>query len=495
MELVSLEFVLFFIGAVFVYYVLNPRLRWMWLLFCSLAFFTLVGGYKTLPFLLSSVIITYSGSIAIYKISTVKKKQAVLFTTVLLMLIQLVLIKGGTIFFSPEYIQKRLALAIPIGISYFTLTLIGYVIDVFRDVVIPQKNIFKHALFACYFPTLISGPIIRYNDIKQQLFNGNKFSVNSISFGLQRMLFGFFKKMVIADRLFVVVQAVYSNSDAYGGFYIVVATLCYAVVLYADFSGCIDIIMGVSETLGIRLPENFDAPFCSKTISEFWRRWHITLGLWFKDYVLYPLLKTDVLKGIGNIAKRKLGKKHGKNVPTYIGLAVIWFSLGIWHGGNPKWMMASAMLPFIYIVSSELLHTFLNDIVKLLKINTHCASFRIFQRIRTLLLMCVCWVFVCSPNLVDGLRNIRSTFTAFSPLTLISDKLFNLGLNTQEIVVVFVNIGIVTFVEYIKHKGIGARTILSKQNVFFKYCALWYIALAIMIFGKVDGSRFIYFQF
>ena len=503
MNLVSLNYIVLFIGTVFVYYILPTRVRWIWLLLCSIAFYTISGGYRTLLFLLSSIVTTYLGVHAIQKLSSIRKKRTALFVVIGLMLGQLIMIKGTDMLtgivslFNPASSFSIMKIAVPIGISYFTLTLIGYVVDVYREVSLPQKNILKYSLFTCYFPTLVSGPILRYNVMEKQLFLGKKLSlsIRNISFGLQRMLFGYFKKMVIADRLAIVVQTVYGDTDTYSGFFLVIATLCYAFQLYADFSGCIDIVMGTSEVLGIDLPENFQSPFYSQTISEFWRRWHITLGTWFKDYVLYPLLISRLFQSIGSFFKRKMGKKIGKKVTTSLGLMVIWLSLGVWHGGTLKWMIASGILPFVYITSSEFLHPVFVKIVDKFKINTGCTSFRIFQRIRTISLMCICWVFVCSSSLMDGAHVIKSIFLKCNPLTLISDELFNCGLNTKEILIVIISVAIVMFVDYMKYRGFAVRTILANQNIFFQYVVLWGFALTILLFGITGGSQFIYFQF
>ena len=500
-SLTSFNFIVFFLATIIFYYVIPNKMRWLWLLFSSMAFYVLSCGYRALFFIISAVFVSYISSNLISIISSFKIKRFVLLISILLLVGQLFFIKESGLLTSIVALMNPLKgfspidLTVPIGISYFTLSLIGYVVDVYRDTTSPQKNILRHALFGSYFPLLTSGPIVRYTDMSHQLFDGNNFSIGNVSMGLKRMLFGYFKKMVIADRLATVVLFVYNDTESFGGFYLVIATLCYAFQLYTDFSGCIDIIIGASETLGIKLPENFKSPFYSLNISEFWRRWHITLGLWFKDYVFYPLLKTELLVKVGIQCKKQFGKKIGKNIPTYLGLFLLWGMIGLWHGGTFKWMLASGLLPFSYILMSETLGPLCKKMVQKLKIIVDCTSYRVFQRFRTLTLMCICWVFVCTSNIGMGINTYKSIFFSLNPLTLVDGGLFELGLDSQELIITIFGIIVVLFIDYIKYKGENAREVLGKQNIVFQYLILWIIALSIMFFGITNGSPFIYFQF
>lgn len=207
-----------------------------------------------------------------------------------------------------EAVFKTVQAAAPLGISFYTLSLLGYLFDVYYEIGKPQKNFLKFALFGFYFPVIISGPILRYRDVEQELYAPHKFDYHKFTYGLQRMLWGFFKKLVIAERLAVVVNTIYGDTDTYRGFYIAIAAIGFAFQLYADFSGGMDIVIGLSEALGIPLAENFDRPFFSKSIQEFWRRWHITLGAWLKDYLFYPLLRSKAFTKLQTDCKRSSGK-------------------------------------------------------------------------------------------------------------------------------------------------------------------------------------------
>lgn len=198
---------------------------------------------------------------------------------------------------------------VPLGISYYSLSLIGYVADVYFGIAKPENNFGKLAVYGMYFPVMISGPILKYREDGEQFFQPHFFDYTHVTRGMQRMLWGYFKKLIISERMAIIVNTVYGNYADYPGGYIWIGTICFAFQLYTDFSGCMDIVLGMSETFGIRLPENFERPFFSKNISEYWRRWHITLGIWMKEYVFYPLLRTSFFIKFG----KKLRKCFGKN--------------------------------------------------------------------------------------------------------------------------------------------------------------------------------------
>lgn len=252
--------------------------------------------------------------------------------------------------------------------------------------------------------------------------------------------------------------------------------------------------MGASEMLGIYLPENFRSAFFSQSIGEFWRRWHITLGLWFKEYLLYPLLKSNLFILIGSWSRKTFGKKKGKSIPAYLGLPFVWIGLGIWHGGTPVYMMASGILPCIYLLGSELLQPFFKSLVLKLRINTNCLSYRVFCRIRTFALMCGCWFFVASGSVHRAWYVFRNMLN-FNIQALFDQSLFTLGLDQQGNLLVLLGLLIVTAVDYCNLKGICVRKALAKQNIIARYLVLWAGVLVVMQYAVFGGSQFIYFQF
>lgn len=506
MGLTSLNFAFFFFITVVVYYIFPKSIRWFWLLLSSMVFFFFASGWEMIPYLAYGVVVTFLGAIIIERSKLKSQKRIAVVVTVLLVLAELFAFKYITTFngyfsrlFSINLGWTAISLVAPVGISYYSLSLIGYVVDVYRETCNAQSNILKHALFACYFPQMTSGPVTRFLDM-QQLFSEHSFQYRNLVFGLERMLWGFFKKLVIADRLAIVVSTVYYNYELYPGVYVVFATICYAFQLYADFSGCMDIVLGASETFGIKLPENFHSPFFSQDVAEFWRRWHITLGLWFKDYLLYPLLKCRLIQNIGSWAKKVFGKKRGKALPTYLGLIVVWITIGVWHGGSAKFVFASGILPGFYLISSKVFQPLFKKCNLLLKINTESLCHKFFCMFRTFSLMCICFSFSRANGFSDSIKILGSMLSSFNLpnknfFHLFDGSLWNLGLDTQSWIICLIGIFLILLVDFLKYKGIMIRDFLMKQHVISRFVILWGIAISVMLFGMFEQSQFIYFQF
>lgn len=243
-----------------------------------------------------------------YKESLRRKKRWVLFLILLLDFGMLAVVKYSN--FAIENINSVLGLmgkepigllgmGLPLGISFFTFQSVSYAIDVYQGKYECEKNIFKMGLFVSFFPQLLQGPIGRYDRLGKQLYSGHSFNLKNVEYGLQRIGWGLFKKVVIADRAAVLVLNVFNNYEAYSGFHYIMAVLMYSVDLYMDFSGGIDIVIGAAQMFGITMDENFRQPYFSKSIGEFWRRWHITLGTWMKDYIFYPMSLSKKMNKFG----------------------------------------------------------------------------------------------------------------------------------------------------------------------------------------------------
>ena len=223
-------------------------------------------------------------------------------------------------------------LALPIGISFFTLQAVSYLIDVYRGVIKADNNIFRLALFMSFFPQIVEGPICRYEQTANQLWNVSKIEHSNLVQGSQRILYGMMKKIVIADRLNPLIQEVFTNFLQYDGGIIAISALCYTIQLYMEFSGTMDAVIGTAQIFGVTLPENFSRPFFSKTISDFWARWHISLGAWFKDYIFYPVTLSKSVKNLTSKLKKKVGKYFSLIAASAIALFCVWSCNGLWHG-------------------------------------------------------------------------------------------------------------------------------------------------------------------
>ena len=203
-------------------------------------------------------------------------------------------------------------IALPMGISFYTFQALGYLIDVYRGTVAAERNPFRLALFVSFFPQLIQGPISRFGDLAQSLYEEHKFDTKQFGFGLERILWGYFKKLVIADRILTGVNTIIRDTGNYRGAYVFVGMLFYALELYADFTGGIDITIGIAQALGIGVKENFNRPYFSKSVKEYWRRWHITMGTWFTDYIFYPISVCKPMLKLSKFARAHLGENIGK---------------------------------------------------------------------------------------------------------------------------------------------------------------------------------------
>lgn len=236
----------------------------------------------------------------------------------------------------------------PVGISFYLLQCVGYCVDVYRGKVSAERNILKFALFASFFPQMAQGPISRYDVLSCELSPGREYDPKQVSEGLMRMLWGYFKKLVVADRLAVPVAAL---KGSFGPGFLLL-TVLYTVRLYADFTGGMDMALGAARALGIRLEENFDRPFSAKSVAEYWRRWHITLGRWMKEYVFYPLCVSRPLLRLGRAARKRLGAR-GKRVSVYIATGITWLATGLWHGAAPNFLLWGMLNCAFVLISQE----------------------------------------------------------------------------------------------------------------------------------------------
>jgi len=272
-------------------------------------------------------------------------------------------------------------IAVAMGMAYYTSQVIAYMVDCYWESIERENNPIKLLLFLCFFPQLTSGPISRYRNLKS-IFEKHSFQYTNLCFGAQRILWGFFKKLVLADRINIVINAVWGEPDTYVGLWTWISMLLYPILLYADFSGCMDIALGTAELFDIRLEENFNNPLLSKSIRDFWGRWHITLGKWAKDYVMYPLLKSSYMVALTKKTKALFGKRLGKFLPAAFASGVVWLVMGIWHGGV-KYIIGVSLYYWVLIEAGEFFDPYCKKIIVRLAINTEKFSWKLFQCIRT----------------------------------------------------------------------------------------------------------------
>ena len=390
-----------------------------------------------------------------------------------------------------------LDIILPMGISFYTFQSMSYLIDVYWEKTSAQRNFFKYALFVSFFPQLIQGPISRYNDLSSSLYDKHTFDWNNFKTGLIRVLWGFFKKLIIADRILAAVQSLIESPDYYNGAFVLLLIIFYGIELYADFTGGIDITIGIAQMLGIKVTENFERPFFSKNIAEYWRRWHITMGTWFKDYVFYPLSISGWMKKITSFSKKHFGKGASKRVPIYIATMITWFATGIWHGANWNFIVWGLMNGVVILVSQEfspLYEKFHHRFPVLVKSRTYDG----LQVIRTFLLMGSLRLFDCYRDVKTTFIMFFTMFYQFNPFVITKKELLDLGLTMTDYAIVGVGVITMFTVSMLGRSG-SVRMKLNNRPYILRYAIYVGLVYAVLLLGAYsigyDATQFIYNQF
>lgn len=387
-------------------------------------------------------------------------------------------------------------LLLPMGISFYTFQTMGYIIDVYRGKYESEKNIAKLALFVSFFPQLIQGPISRFDDLSLSLYKEHSFDAKSFSFGFQRVLWGYFKKLVIADRIVVAVLEITKNPETYDGIFVLVGMVFYAIQLYADFTGGIDITIGIAQMLGIKVKENFIRPYFSKSIVEYWRRWHITMGTWFKDYIFYPLSVCKPMLNLSKSSRKRFGEKIGKRVPVYLATMAVWFTTGIWHGSSWNFIVWGLLNGFVILVSQEFEPFYAKFHQKFNVGNTFC--FRLFQVIRTFLLMSSLRILDCYRDVGVSFKMFGSMFTKLNINELFTGSLLKLSLSVSDYIVLLIGVIVLISFSLVQRSG-SVREKISSRPFILRYAVYILLFFSIIIFGAYgigfDSNQFIYNQF
>lgn len=526
----SYEFIGFIAVLFCVYYCVPKRLQWPLLLAASYLFY-FIAGPEYLIYILVTTVTTFLAACLIEENSAhqnayikdhkaqlskedkkqFKKRQKSirfgwLFGCIFLNIGILVVVKYTNFFIAnwngilTAFGQGRqlsfLTLALPMGISFYTFQATGYLIDVYRGTVQAERNPFKLALFVSFFPQLIQGPISRFGDLSQTLYKEHYFDSRTVCSGLQRMLWGYFKKMVIADRILTGVQVISGNVDTYHGAYAFVGMLFYTLELYADFTGGIDITIGIAEVMGIRIQENFQRPYFSKSLKEYWRRWHISMCTWFKDYVFYPVSICKPMQKFTKFSRRHFGDVVGKRLPMYLASLTVWFATGFWHGANWNfivWGLANAVILLLSEELEPLYKRFHNRVQVKEK-----TWYRLFQTGRTLLLVCCLNMFDYYSSLKETGGAFISILTARNWSVLWDGSLLKLGLSALDYGILAAGTGLVLLVSLVQRSGSVREKIFGKPYPvrFLIWYGLFFAVLLMGAYGiGYDASQFIYNRF
>ena len=399
--------------------------------------------------------------------------------------------------FSEAKIPTFDKLILPLGISYYIFKTAGYIIDVYFGKYEAEANPFKLALFTSFFPNMLQGPIDRYPAVAKTMFAGNDLDGRSVRFALQRILWGYFKKLVIADRLVVAVIAIVSDPDKYPGVMVVAGALLYAAELYCDFTGGIDIAIGVANLFGVNLSENFLRPYFSKNIAEYWRRWHITLGAWFKDYTFYPLCTARPVMALTRFCKKHIGQGAAKRVPVYIASVILWFATGAWHGASWNFILWGLGNCAVILISQELEPLYRRFHARYPRIDKN-AGYKTMCILRTNAIMCALRLFDCYKDVPTTFKAFGSIFAKPSFGLLNAQTFLSLGLGVSDYIIAFTGILIIFAVSMIQRKG-SVREKIESKGFAFSLCVFALLFAVVLVFGAYglgyDSNKFIYTQF
>ena len=373
-------------------------------------------------------------------------------------------------------------LIMPLGISFYTLSAIGYLADVYWDKVEAQKNPLKLLLFIMFFPTIMEGPIMPYTDVHAQLFAGEPLDSDNMAQGYIRIFWGLFKKIVIADRLYLVVKELFDNSENYHGAYIAAAAIIYTVQLYMEFSGCIDIVIGTGKMFGITLPENFRQPFLAKDASEFWRRWHMSLGVWFKNYIFYPVSMSKPAKRLNKKNSAFLGKHMKHVLISAMALLPVWLSNGLWHGA--KWTyICYGIYYFVIILTEVILEPVRLGALAKLHVTEDAAWYKWLRRIKTWLIIFTGELFFRADSLKQGFSMFASMFRGFSIGKLFDGSFMSMGLDIYDWGVVLLGLIAVGVVGAFRETHTDLSDFVAKKKLPLRWALYIGLILAVMMLG------------
>jgi len=521
MQFTSFPFLLLIAVTLAVYYALPRARRWWCLLAASYIFYWFAGA-DCFVFILYTTAVTYLTAVGMQRMSDrerayleahrespkeerkaykarEKKRRFRVLTVGLILGFGLLAVLKYTAFVlrGINALGGELEipnLLLPLGISFYTFQSMGYLIDVYRGRATAERNPMKLALFVSFFPQILQGPISRFGDLSEQLLEGHDFDGFGVRSGLARVVWGYFKKVVVADTAMIAVQTLVKTERT--GAYVFLLILLYSAVIYGDFTGGIDITIGVSEMFGIRLKENFDRPFSSKSVKEYWNRWHITMGSWFTDYVFYPLSVCRPMQSFSKWSRAHLGGAVGKRLPVYVATCVTWFLTGLWHGAGWNFIVWGMLNCLLILVSQEMQPIWTRWHHAAPKLSAS-RGWGIFQATRTFLLMGLIRSLDCYRDVGLTFRLWGTMLTDFNLPEFLAKGWLDLGLAVGDWCVLAVGIFVMFLASQIgKQEPIRHR--LARRPVVL-CAALTLGVIVILLFGTYgigyDAGDFIYVQF
>ena len=515
MSFVSLKYLIFLIVCVFLYYVIPQKTRWIVLLTASVTFYCIFSKWLIVFLLLTTLIIYLCGlkvqalndlfqqektsleraERKVLKETYRKKKMRFVALAVVLNLGILVALKyvnflGDTVdgifaLFGSKDLIPTVPLLLPLGISYYTLMAISYSVDVYRGQNMADRNFFRLFLFLIFFPQIVEGPFGRYNKLADNLYNGNQLNFNNLKSAAMLILWGFIKKMVMADRCAIIVNEIFDNYTSYGGITVIMGVVLYVFQIYMDFSGCIDIVRGSAGMFGVTLEENFKRPFFSKNIDEFWRRWHITLGAFFRDYIFYPVSMSKGFERISSFSKKHFGKNLARVLPLAFALFFVWLSNGLWHGASIKYVIYG-LYYYVIMIVAQLFKPASVKTLSILHIKEDSKWYSCFQILRTDLLVCIGMLIFRADSLRIAASMFQSIFTSFAISgAAITTPIYAAGAVGKDLLVILASIVFMFFVGVYqeRHSATTIRAVLDTKPFVWRWIAIYIGVMIVLIFG------------
>lgn len=482
----SFEFMIFFPLVVVTFIIIPKRLRCIWLLIASYYFY-MSWNPRYAVLIAFSTLATYLSGILLEKAGSQRSKKAVVAASFLCNLSILAIFKyadfaldtlGALLLHAGiSFTDRRLDLLLPVGISFYTFQALGYTMDVYRGTIKAEKNLLNYALFVSFFPQLVAGPIERSGNLLlqiKQIKEIKAFDPERIRNGLTLMSWGLFQKLVIADRASICVNNIYKNYTDYSGIELSIAAILFTFQIYCDFSGYTNIARGAASVMGFQLMDNFRQPYLSTNMVDYWRRWHISLTSWFRDYLYFPL---------GGSRKGTLRK--------YINIIIVFSVSGLWHGASMHfvaWGLVNALLQIAHYLKESLLHA----VMKLPEKDG--VILRILRTCITFILICMTFIFFSSSSIRMALDILYRIFTR--PVTFMFS---GFGIDSRDCIVLILALLILLIVDMIHESGISISGFINKRPLWIKYVLYTGMIWSLILFGiygtGYDTGQFIYFQF
>lgn len=499
MDFISLTFGCFLLIGLLVYYCIPKKKQWIWLLLLGM-FFYAYASIKLCFFITMTILTSYLYGIFMdhlrkkYTGDVTESEAAVQDKLRLYGKAGLFIVIAGNAFVlfflklaaSNTPIASRLsidrfAILLPMGISFYTLQIIAYCVDVYRGKIEPQRNLCKYALFVSFFPQILQGPIPRYEQLMPQLLEGHTFDYKQVTFGLQLMLWGFFQKLVIADRANIIVNKLFGEYQSFKGFYVLIAGILYSIQLYTDFAGCVCIARGAAQAFGISLQDNFNHPYFADSIQDFWHRWHISLSSWLRDYIYIPL-----------------GGNRKGIVRKYVNILLTFLVSGIWHGVGTHFILWG-LLHGLYQIAGSMMKPVRDWFMRILHVDRNRFSHRLLKQISTFFMVMFAWILFRVES-VSMFFVMMKNMLNFNPWIFVNGDLELLGVSGMEFRLLLVSIGILWAVsmlqEYLAKKQSSIRKELACQALLFRWIIIFTALFAVIIFGVYgpgyDSTQFIY---